>query len=132
MGESCVVKVEKGAVGIKIGDGIWVCDSDDYVIQVIHKPFPELRAAIDEKPVPRIELAGVKSFGRFLLERGDAYAATSVDQADYDALSELAGHPLPIWTGAGTWKELVRAGGSIDAMGYVEKLDIIAVWRYTR
>lgn len=56
LGDSCVVKVEKGDLDNAITIGDYRMMQRQNSVHVISTPFPELRQAIEgEKPVPRIE-----------------------------------------------------------------------------
>jgi ribosomal protein S27AE len=114
----CVVKVEKGTL-LFLGtlpnvewqryDNVCLYDCT----------FTELRSAISgEKPVPRIEVCGDGYWMFDGTQPGYAIAATT-----FNALSELAGSPLPIFE-AGTWTELT--GDDTDRMG------LPRIWRYRR
>lgn len=125
MGNAVVVKVEKGEVALKIGNGLWLCNTEPAkATQVFYRDFQTVREAIDgAKPVPRIERCDTTE---------QSYAITNVDgdgvgilyQTAYDALSKLAGKPLPIWTG-GTWEDLLP----LPDIGIGWELPI-GVWRY--
>ncbi len=127
MGDSCVVKVECGRWGGGIPNAQNNTVHSDGVT-VYNTPFAAVREAIDsqDKPLPRLELQ----------ERGIYHLAADSDidfdvqigQDHYDALCEIAGHPLPIWTG-GKWERLPSTaeyiGDLLESVG-------IKVYRYTR
>ena len=108
LGDSCVVKVEKGDVSQldlpldsdRIISNSWIYDGT----------FTDIRAAIDaladEPPVPRIE----RTFSKGLKLDYDLISQNEIgvlSQEDYDALSELAGKSLPVYEPRkGEWKQI--------------------------
>lgn len=117
MGDCCVVRVERGAMPHTSTDPLK--DLGFYgKISIVHKPFADLRAALDDAPVPRIdEKDGPHNEYAIVSEHG----TNRITQTAYDALSQLAGHPLPIFEG-GKWEELTGAGDGIPC----------PIWRYSR
>ena len=125
VGESCVVKVERGDNSYLFYTYEKGCDKTSYRLETgkthtIHCSFDKLKAVIDahfaaEKPVPRIERYGVdyKSRGLYRLIFDNSYK--HVDQAYLDNLNELARQAgavadLLIWRGgAGTWTQIYPA-----------------------
>lgn len=122
-GESCCIKAEKGEWQLNTEQHPshpWVLEGDAYVYPV---PFADLRQAIEQRPVPRIERDEYTSKTYRLYAGSEARGFEKLYQTDIDALSELAGKPLPIWKG-GTWEEV----GHIDYYGR-NNADL-RVWRY--
>lgn len=148
LGESTVVKVERGE---------WYVSKDSpstYFItgevKVLEQTFTAVRDAIDsqDKPVPRIELSSNVAEGhqtyRMYYEECDRYALV-LTRKDYDALSELAGKPLPIYEPTeGKWerlnthdwtqvkKDAGEAGYGINTHSFEEAVCPVKIWRYTR
>lgn len=126
MGDSCVVKVEKGE---------W--DAAPFVAKLSCTALPKsflfgisftaLREAIDgETPIPRLFVLRDSDESKYGIIHSNTLSEVDViTQTSYDALSELAGKPLPVWTG-GTWEEV----GHIDDDVY-NNTDL-RVWRYKR
>ena len=121
-GNQCVVKVEKGdQVHIAHGTSGHLI----FGLGVVPMPFTELREAIEGvKPVPRIER--VDESYHVWGEPSSAIPLVHLSKYSYNALSALAGKPLPIWTG-GTWEDLLPR----PEMGIGWELPI-GVWRYKR
>lgn len=112
LGDCCVLKVEKNAIGIQwlklgtmqdklvgLGDGVANSTRESNGAKIVHvlfEPFNKLRSAIDgldgERPVPRLERDNI---GYWLYE--DAETKEDIPIDTYSALSELAGHPLPVY-----------------------------------
>jgi len=118
-GDSCVVKVEKGE---------WhrdaVCKYQGST--TITLPLERLREELDgEKPVPRIE---PPTNGNYTLHVGNVVKPYTYELAFevINALSKLAGTPLPIYEPTGKWEEV----GHIDDDVY--RNTDLRVWRYTR
>jgi hypothetical protein len=117
LGESCVVKVEKGSYSTVTG---LVKPLNTTYPRKIDQPFVvehsffELRKAIEgDKPVPRI----IRDNEGYLLVE-DANTNEFLAKDTYDALSQLAGKPLPIHSN-GTWEQLVTTNG-------------VTIWKYSR
>ncbi len=127
LGDSCVVKVEQGAVNIQEVQ-LGPINTDSLYrrgITISELAFTQLRSAIDgEKPVPRIERHNSTGLSVHYTHRFDGTNYENIGQDAYAALSELAGKPLPIWTD-GTWEDLLPKKG----LGWELPLGI---WRYTR
>lgn len=126
MGDTTVVKVEKGSIGhpsvsgtafSMLTDGLKVGENLNKP-RIIHKPFADLQAALDDAPVPRIEKRDNReSPWLYQLFEQSGAKDNYLTSAEYNALSQLAGHPLPIWSG-GTWERI--------------ETNEIFVWRYQR
>lgn len=130
LGDSCVVKVEKAekpvwVIGAEIAQG----DSFDFR----RNGFDDIRAAIDamdeKPPVPR--LVGPNAGGMYVIATWKASEelgmpiGTLISQRSYDALSELAGHPLPIYEPKkGEWQQILIGNGFMP--------ETISIWRYTK
>jgi len=118
LGDACVVKVEKGELDLPLFHTF----SQDKSVRLSGHTFDELRKAIDgEKPAIRLE-DGYDEVGNFMLFTDKSWLVISSQQ--YDALSKLAGHPLPIYEG-GKWTDLMPKNG----VGWELPIN---VWRYTR
>lgn len=117
LGDSCVVKVEKGEWQ---RDGI--CQYQGSV--TITLPLNRLRDELDgERPVPRIERSGTTEESYEIINvHGDG--AGVIYSTAYDALSELAGKPLPIYEG-GAWEDLQPKTG----IGWEMP---VGIYRYTK
>lgn len=139
---SCVVKVERGEYDIYTGHEIAPAIYDpvrEGQSVTDHRPFTELRNAIDgDKPVPRIEknLPCNKPYTgiyQLITSEDDEAKMHTLYQHEIDALSELAGKPLPIYTPTeGKWE---RIGRQVQGHGPVFDLsdDLpVKIWRYTR
>lgn len=123
LGDACVVKVEKG----RLEDELLNVRDYDYIIDpvgTVRGSFDEVRKAIDgEKPVPRIERQTDNgAYCRLILPT--PLTGISLSANEVHALSQLAGHPLPIYEG-GTWTDLMPKNG----VGWELPIN---VWRYTR
>jgi len=127
LGDGCVVKVEKGHFHLPIPESDLDYHGYEGEVLVTKLPFTELREAIEQKPVPRIELRKDKSYATgnnvYLLFATKDSTGDGIEQVAYNALSELAGKPLPVWKG-GTWEE----AGHID--DHVYNNTDLRVWRY--
>jgi len=121
LGDECYVRVEKGSMPHTSTDPFK--DKGFYgKSSVVKCSFDELRKAIDgEKPAIRLE-DGYDEVGNFMLFTDKSWLVISSQQ--YDALSQLAGHPLPIYEG-GKWTDLMPKNG----VGWELPIN---VWRYTR
>lgn len=125
LGDSCVVKVEKGdEITANFGTDWWfrVTDAD-----IVRHTFADIRAAIDaleeKPPVPRIAVNGDVGYWLFR-EDGDGIG-WPICKSQYDILSQLAGKPLPIWTPKkGEWEPLTESPVFDDLP--------CEIWRYTR
>ena len=137
LGDSCVVKVEKGEFHFALQFGH---DLNVERVGIMGAPFEKVRAHIDrvgDKPVPRIERRDTNSrvdgMPVYLIRQDKDVAndGTALSTSVYDALTALnGGKPLPIWSG-GIWTELCRAGQ--PTLGPSDSLNIpVGVWRYTR
>lgn len=141
LGESCVVKVEKGNPGELFPKIIVSAYKDSTaVISVPFSGFESVKASIDalegEKPVPRIEWDG------------DAYTlhcdgAICFRGTHYDAFCKLAGNvKIPIYEPVpGTWKRLYPVELAMmsseptmatQARDEFNAIMPLAVWRYSR
>ena len=129
----CTVQGEKGQWTYTFENGERLV-LENGAVEVIYKTFAELREAIDGvKPVPRIERYDLSANEDYILicepyarHTGTTTGRRVISREELDALSELAGKPLPIWAGGGTWEEL----GHIDDDVY-NNTDL-RVWRYKR
>jgi len=123
-GECCAVYHEHGASWcLTVANQEYLFD--DYCdMFAVKAPFAAVREAISQAPVPRIER--MKGQDRYLLFQEKAQRSgypnpSAIYQAEYAALSQLAGHELPVWSG-GTWKQLWNPSD----------LDLpFQAWRYT-
>lgn len=128
LGSECVVKVEKGHLPDNFcGLTNSVGESNSVMLDV---SFTDLRAALEgEKPYPHIEDLGYADkrpcYRLRLVE--DGTPDLPLGQVDLDALSQLCGKPLPIWSG-GTWQKMNQQRiTSDDTMSWS-----FDVWRYRR
>lgn len=135
LGDCCVVKVEKGEVRFKVaptdngGMGYLLVagGNEDYTDTILYRhPFSEVRAALEEKPLPRVERVRGSEDAPYTLHfappDGVGWLMT---QGMYDALTELnGGKPLPIWSG-GEWTQLPSIVNSLEGTE-------IAIWRHKR
>lgn len=121
MGDCCVVKVESGQFDYPTG---WPRYLQMRGSIIVDWTFGQLRAALDgEKPVPRIEdKNGFHNEYTIVSEHG----TNRITRTAYNALSQLAGHPLPIWEGNGKWTNL------IDDCSCNFQLVPFGIWRYSR
>jgi hypothetical protein len=106
LGDSCVVKVEKGEidmvpVGMRFGS-IRITQHFERLKNDLSEMFDESR------PVPRIERCGDAKYPEFYDLIGPIGHADRFGDESYKALSQLAGHDLPIYEPElqGTWTEL--------------------------
>lgn len=124
---SCVIKLEEGEP-FQINNGTdWWIDALPKP-QICHRPFTELRAAIDgpdKPPVPRIERSNSDNIGAPYALFSQPDISTALTEREFDAIIKLAGKRLPIYEPKkGEWTELTNFGDGEKAVGYV--------WRYTR
>ena len=129
LGDSCVVKVEKGEFHFALQFGH---DLNVERVGIMGAPFEKVRAHIDrvgDKPVPRIERRDTNSrvdgMPVYLIRQDKDVAndGTALSTSVYDALTAInAGKPLPIYEPTeGKWTLL--KGSEIPG---------IAMYRYTR
>lgn len=125
LGDNVIIKTERGELDVKLGGVTYQCRTTGLQMTSMHS-FADVRAAIDgEKPVPRIERNDPVGY-RFIhqdnlpLDAGHIWLSQ-----EYNALSELAGKPLPIWEG-GKWTVIVNG-----YLAGVWKLPV-NIYRYTR
>jgi hypothetical protein len=125
-GNCCAVRVEKGRVEFIDVDGSKVSLIAGGPI-ISHQPCDKLREAIDQKPVPRIERNDPVGY-RFISGNQPADGGHIWLSQEYDALTNLAGKPLPVWEG-GKWTRLPKTSEYIS-----DPLDDtgVKIWRYTR
>lgn len=120
MGDTCVVKVEKGHWDVSTliyPSDVWTTES----VNVMRFPFSRIREAIEQKPIPRIEYRD--SDYHLVWDESEVYGDKVIGGTGaFNALSELAGKPLPIWEG-GVWEELNKTERERSGL---------SVWRYTR
>ena len=125
LGDYCVVKVEKGEIAFKIGEILWLLYESQ--AKLMYKDFNAIREAIEQKPVPRIEVDGNRmNYYRVVTDHVLESPLICLDT--YKALSQLAGKPLPVWEG-GKWERLPKTSEYIS-----DPLDDtgVKIWRYTR
>jgi len=127
-GDACVIRIENGqprGFNIEV-DGRWHTLTDGPTV-ILH-PLAKLREAIDgEKPVPRIEATDNGRYDlQFRTYMGDSHKSFTPEA--FNALSQLAGKPLPVWKG-GKWTGLPETSEYIS-----DPLDDtgVKIWRYTR
>lgn len=139
----CVVKVEKGQgdpLHMLTGRPMYGDGKGTTVITPM--PFNKLREAIEQKPVPRIEQhAGTSNYYNLCLPK--PLTAVTLSQNEIDALSSIAGKPLPVWK-IGTWerlnthdwaqarKDAGEAYYGIDTFSFEEVICPVKIWRYTK
>lgn len=110
LGDSVVVKVEKGDPETIFSKIIVSAYKDaTAIISVPFSGFESVKAsieALDDAPVPRIERRDNRE-SPWLYQLFDCSGAKDnyLTSAEYAALSDLAGKPLPIYEG-GKWEEL--------------------------
>lgn len=126
LGDSCVVKAEKGEIGEVLDSMLpprWVIENSI----LFNKPFDEVRAAIDlDKPLPRIE----RNFKGTRLFTPQHPEGIVLPPDGYRSLCMLATADIPIWTdNPGEWTQLAGEGYPSAAFG--ETLPC-SIWRYTR
>ena len=122
-GECCFLKVEKGRFETMLFDD----DIGGLGFRIISHPFTKLREALEQKPVPRIEVDGNRmNYYRVVTDHVLESPLICLDT--YKALSQLAGKPLPVWEG-GKWERLPKTSEYIS-----DPLDDtgVKIWRYTR
>ena len=149
LGDSCVVKVEKGDVSElpqRIAGAQRTWNDALFVVSTPFHGFDGIREEVDgDKPLPRIEknLPCNKPYTgiyQLITSEDDDAKMHTLYQHEIDALSELAGKPLPIWDGGGTWTELPDAeaddrSATCDfSFGFRAAKDQLPfkAWRYTR
>lgn len=128
LGDSCVVKVEKGSVSHIAFAGLqW----QDNTTLFCNKPFSELRTAIEgDPPTPRI--VKLESSSGYVLDVGPSESGACRDyerisRRGYEALSKLAGKALPVHDG-GKWTKRLASDSKVG-------VDIgtgIAIWKFER
>ncbi len=122
LGDSCVVKVEKGewkrrTVTLYRGSA------------TITLPFQRLREELDgEKPVPRIERDDIKIYERYRIYFNDTSYPLPLNV--WDAICELVGKPLPIYS-EDKWEELIALQSKNEYGNWIDERDFTA-WRFTR
>jgi hypothetical protein len=132
MGENCtVVKVEhKRDEDPQLVLGHFNYNLNHGEVDLIEKPFAEIRAAVDElankekPPVPRLYRDDIGDL-RLQIWATPASDDLRIAGGDYDALSKLAGRPLPIYKPRqGIWAQLYP-----QEMTFGEAK--IEIWRFT-
>ena len=125
LGDYCVVKVEKGEIAFKIGEILWLLYESQ--AKLMYKDFNAIREAIEQKPVPRIEVDGNR-MNYYRVVTNHVLESPLICLDTYKALSQLAGKPLPVWEG-GKWERLPKTSEYIS-----DPLDDtgVKIWRYTR
>jgi hypothetical protein len=125
LGDYCVVKVEKGEIAFKIGEILWLLYESQ--AKLMYKDFNAIREAIEQKPVPRIEVDGNR-MNYYRVVTNHVLESPLICLDTYKALSQLAGKPLPVWKG-GKWERLPKTseyiGDPLDGTG-------VTIWRFTR
>jgi hypothetical protein len=125
LGDYCVVKVEKGEIAFKIGEILWLLYESQ--AKLMYKDFNAIREAIEQKPVPRIEVDR-NSMNYYRVVTNHVLESPLICPDTYKALSQLAGKPLPVWEG-GKWERLPKTseyiGDPLDGTG-------VTIWRFTR
>jgi hypothetical protein len=125
LGDYCVVKVEKGEIAFKIGEILWLLYESQ--AKLMYKDFNAIREAIEQKPVPRIEVDGNR-MNYYRVVTNHVLESPLICPDTYKALSQLAGKPLPVWKG-GKWERLPKTseyiGDPLDGTG-------VTIWRFTR
>lgn len=127
LGDNVIIKTERGEIDIKLGGVTYQCRTSGLQDTSLYS-FADVRAVINgEKPVPRIERDATCFTRHFHIyfDPNDENACFPLSGDLYDALSTLAGKPLPIYNG-GVWEEV----GHIDDDVY-NNIDL-RVWRYSR
>jgi hypothetical protein len=125
LGDYCVVKVEKGEIAFKIGEILWLLYESQ--AKLMYKDFNAIREAIEQKPVPRIEVDGNR-MNYYRVVTNHVLESPLICPDTYKALSQLAGKPLPVWKG-GKWERLPSTSEYIDDP---LKGTGVAIWRYMR
>ena len=125
LGDYCVVKVEKGEIAFKIGEILWLLYESQ--AKLMYKDFNAIREAIEQKPVPRIEVDR-NSMNYYRVVTDHVLESPLICLDTYKALSQLAGKPLPVWEG-GEWERLPKTSEYIDDP---LKGTGVAIWRFTR
>lgn len=122
-GECCFLKVEKGRFETMLFDD----DIGGLGFRIISHPFTKLREALEQKPVPRIEVDGGR-MNYYRVVTDHVLESPLICPDTYKALSQLAGKPLPVWEG-GKWTRLPKTSEYIS-----DPLDDtgVKIWRYTR
>ncbi len=127
LGDSCVVKAEQGRWS-KYFTEVWGTADD---LCLVHESFDKVKSAIDamegdKPPIPRLECprnSGYVGLDVVMLNHVGGEYRNAISQDQYDALCELAGVKIPIWTG-GQWEDLTVWKGMNDFP--------IGAWRYRR
>lgn len=122
-GECCFLKVEKGRFETMLFDD----DIGGLGFRIISHPFTKLREALEQKPVPRIEVDGGR-MNYYRVVTDHVLESPLICPDTYKALSQLAGKPLPVWEG-GKWTRLPKTSEYIS-----DPLDDtgVKIWRYKR
>jgi hypothetical protein len=140
LGDSCVVKVEKGILPSAFAGNLLGVGDVSYVTGFVRSKeaplvvccgFEKVRTAIDalgDKPVPRIDQS--KTDPDLVVLRDGRNAPFPIPKSHYHTLCTIAGHDLPIYEPkqAGTWHKLSK---TYDER--TEHDDVpVTVYRYTR
>lgn len=140
LGNYCVVKVEKsdGIIPIEIGQGYRLCTAN-WPIVMPHS-FADVRAAIDqledkppEFPYIAFDDALTPPYALCLTSHGTS--DLRFGRVDYDALTKLAGKPLPIYEPKrGTWVQLPEEliGATQHWANWVKEVLPCTIWRYCK
>lgn len=136
LGDSCVVKVEKGVMP-RTSNNIYKDLGFFGKQSIVHVTFDRFREAIDQKPVPRIERNDPVGY-RFISGSQPADGGHIWLSQEYDALTKLAGKPLPVWEG-GKWEQLIPftlsdmySGWSPLTSTQIDGGTGVAIWRFTQ
>jgi hypothetical protein len=134
LGSSCLIQLEQDPKGISLMlPTLYDAPKEQTILfemtnpVLVRVPFETIRAAIDamagEKGEPRIERSPDGTY--YTLFRKETI--DHLDQGAFNALSELAGKPLPVWDPKkGEWRQ-IQAG-----MGAFQTDLPVAIWRYTK
>lgn len=126
---TCLVIAERGGIPKSVFrlPGSFLSDFRYYV----DDPFDVVKTAIDgEKPHTRLEKNQTEAEYRYKISwRSDTDYEnwTTISDGEYDALSELAGKPLPIYEG-GVWKKLLASDSKVG----IDIGECVSIWRFTR
>lgn len=124
MGDCCCVRVEQGSLPTNITG--WQQDrrlTSKGTSFLFDMQFADLRAALEDKPVPRIESNGEGGYHFIVAGREDSW----LTGAEYTALCEIAGHRLPVYEG-GKWEQIMEGVGEHTASDVLH----LPIWRYRR
>ncbi len=105
---------------------------------VIRNSFDQLKAALDDAPVPRIER---RDDDKYSLIEDEGIPVEHICQRSVAVIETVIGRPLPIWAG-GKWEQLYPCewnngpmGNPVMANFVLDKVNAalpFKAWRYTR